>query len=189
MFSASLSSQRRVPGLLVILLGISLLVALPACDVAIVPPNDNGSGGGGAGDGSGSGDSEPPAPVPDPTVTLDLANRTGFVVEAQIFISTNGPGVTPETFFVDSNAFTEGIGLASSGLMAPDSVDVADIKCGEGLVIGTTGGRFLEVETGDEVGVGPPRILQEGLVFDCGSEIALVFRLENGQFTVSVTLE
>ena len=180
---AQLPVRRGDSPWLAMLFVASLLWTLPACDVTVGLPNDNGS------EGSDGGDAEPPATIPDPIITLHLANRTDFVVEPQIFVSTNGPGATAETLFVESNGFTEGIGLAASGLMAPDSVDVAEVKCVEGLVIGTTGGRFLDAETGDELGIGLLRILQEGLVFDCGAEIALIFRLENGEFTTSVALE
>lgn len=159
---------------------LGCLAILPACDVTIVSPNSN----------SNTNDNESPgSQVPDPKVTLVVGNLTSVAVDAEIYISTNGPGISAEELFVAENKFTDGIGLASSGVMEPTSDDRVEIPCADGLVIGTAGGRFLDPDTGDELGSGPPRILQEGLVFDCEATLTLVFRVEDGDFTVAVALE
>ncbi|NOX59574.1 MAG: hypothetical protein GXP29_12070 [Planctomycetes bacterium] len=160
------------------LLVVALL--LPACDLTIQPNPDDGLG------------SLPlpdnPEPIAD-TVNLRLVNLTSSALQAQIFIGSNGSTATLEELFVPANLFTEKIGLAASGLLAPASSDTALIDCFDDLVIGTDGGRFLDVETGQELGMGDPRLLQRGFVFDCDDEITLIYRFTGGRYQVDVTLE
>ncbi len=157
-----------------------LTISSAACDVAFQPdPNDGGD------DGS---DQDNPTPIAD-TVELRLLNLTSSALEAQIFLGTNGPDATPASLFVPSNLFTERIGLAATGLIQPAGSDTALIDCVDGLVIGTDGGRFLDVETGQLLGTGEPRLLQRGFVFDCDDEITLIYRFTNGGYQVDVNLE
>ncbi len=156
-----------------------LLTVLPACSVTL--PGNTGGGDGNTG--------ENPVPEDKKIVSLRMANLTDAAVDVEIYVSSNGEHITPETLFVEGNLYTDGIGLAATGLLAPDSADSVDIECSEGMVIGTTGGTFYEVETGEELGVGSARILQHGLVFDCGARVTLVFREENGVYSAELQLE
>ena len=151
---------------------------MPACDSVQIVVNP--------GDLPGEGESQP---GPGPVVTLRLANLTEAAVEAEIYISTNAAHNTTETLFVEENLFTEGIGLAATGLLAPLSTDAAEMACTNGMVLGTAGGTFCDPQTGAELGAGAPRILQQGLVFDCNAEITLVYSFENGAYRVNLTLE
>lgn len=157
-----------------------LAVSSAACDVSFQPdPNDGG------GD---EPDLDNPEPIAD-SVELRLLNLTSSALRAQIYIGTNGPDETPASLFVSANLYTERIGLAASGLIAPAGTDSAEIDCVDGLVIGTDGGRFLDVETGQELGTGEPRLLSRGFVFDCDDEITLIYRFTNGGYQVDVNLE
>jgi hypothetical protein len=140
-------------------------------------------------DGNTNENSSPEQPLPDQGVLLRLANLTDLAVETGIHISSNGAAATTETLFVPELLVTEGVGLAATGVMAPQTTDVVNLDCGTDMVVGTTGGLFRDVETGEMIGSGTPRILQEGLVFDCGATITLVYREEESAFSVTVTLE
>lgn len=166
-------------GLLVVL-GAMLVVSLSACDLTFEPNPDGDSGELPTPDN--------PAPISD-TVELRLVNLTSSALEAQIYIDTNGSSATPETLFTPANLFTDKIGLAASGLIAPAGSDTAEIDCFDGLVLGTDGGSFLDVETGQELGSGEPRLLQQGFVFDCDDEITLIYRFTSGGYQVDVNLE
>ncbi len=150
------------------------------CDVSFQPNPDDGSGG--------DSDQDNPTPVAD-NVELRLLNLTSSALEAQIYLGTNGPDATPANLFVSANLYTERIGLAATGLLPPAGSDTALIDCVDGLVIGTDGGRFLDTETGQELGRGEPRLLQRGFVFDCDDEITLIYRFTNGGYQVDVNLE
>ncbi len=157
-----------------------LVGCFAGCDLTFQPNPDDGSG-----DDS---DQDNPTPVAD-TVELRLLNLTSSALEAQIFLGTNGPDETPGSLFVPANLFTERIGLAATGLIEPAGSDTALIDCVDGLVIGTDGGKFLDVETGQELGTGEPRLLSRGFVFDCDDEITLIYRFTNGGYKVEVNLE
>ncbi len=170
--------QCRPPGLAAGLLA-GVLVMAAGCEVTL-SPNDNTNG---------NDNSGPEQPVPEASIVLRLANLTDVAVETEIYLSTNGLDVDSNSLFVPEHRVTEGVGLAATGVLAPDSTDVVDLACGEGVVVGTAGGLFRDVETGEVLGRGTPRILQEGLVFDCGATITLVYREEDGTFSVNVALE
>jgi len=70
----------------------------------------------------------------------------------------------------------------------PQSTDSVEVPCVDGMVVATTGGVFRDPDTGEELGTGNQRILQQGLVFDCEAEITFVYRLEGDVYEVVVTL-
>ena len=55
--------------------------------------------------------------------------------------------------------------------------------------MGVAGGVFLDAELGTELGVGTPRVVQEGLVFDCGAVITFTYKIEGARYTAVVDLE
>ncbi len=162
-----------------LLLLLPMLAIIPACGVS-----------GTITDTPGTGSSTNPLPTDEESIALRLANLTDYAVNAQIFLSNNPEHATAETLFINTNSYTEGIGLAASGLLIPQGIDSVEVACTDGMIIGTQGGEFFEAETGELQGVGTIRILQHGLVFDCGDQITLIYReITDGQFTVELTLE
>lgn len=168
-------------GILLPLLAALIPLGSAGCDFV---PGPNGNG-----DVDTNGDSGEPQPTPGPTVTIRFANLTELAVLADVYVSTNGADRTPEALFVDANRLIDGVGLASTGVLVPDSSDSVDAPCTEGMVVATTGGVFRDPNTGEDLGTGAQRILEEGLVFDCGAEITFVYRLEDDGYTVIVTLD
>lgn len=135
--------------------------------------NDNGSG------------QEPPARI----VTVNLANLTNAAVETSLYVSTNALAAPLTDLFVPQNLYTKRVGVAATGLIPPLDVDSVDIECGDELTIGTSDALFLDQETGDELGQGNRRIVQLGLVFDCGDEITFVYDREDGEYLVDLIIE
>jgi hypothetical protein len=150
----------------------SLALGMVGCGgTVIIDPGNNGGNG-----------------PDDDTVILRIQNSTRAAVRPQIYVGTNGADATADNLFVPENIYTNGVGLAGSGLMAPVSADDVEVPCFADLVIGTPGGEFLDDETGESLGSGPRRILQQGLVFDCGAEITLTFRETEDGYTTTVEL-
>ena len=73
-------------------------------------------------------------------------------------------------------------------MLVPNSTDSVQVACVADMLVATTGGVFRDPDSGEDLGTGPERILQEGLVFDCGAEITFVYRMVDDEFTVVVTL-
>lgn len=156
------------------------LVALLSAGCDFVPTNPD--------DGGGDIDTNGTQPVPGPSIAIRFANSTDLAVLADVYVSTNGADLTPEVIFAPANQLTDGVGLASTGVLVPDSTDAVEIPCSAGMVVATTGGVFRDPDTGEELGTGTQRILQEGFVFDCEAEITFVYREVDGEYTVVVTL-
>lgn len=137
--------------------------------------NDNGSGGG--------------MDVPNSSVEVRLRNLTADIaVDVQLHVA-NGPLVdVPAELFVDENFFGSGIGLGGNGRIGPGEEEVFDLDCNTGLTVGTKGGSFLDVETGEILGTGDQRWLQEGAQFSCGTVIVIEYRGETDNFTTSLSL-
>ncbi|MCB9866444.1 MAG: hypothetical protein H6816_07405 [Phycisphaerales bacterium] len=129
-----------------------------------------------------------PQPTPGPSVAIRFANLTDLAVLADVYVSTNGADLSPDALFVSDNLLMDGVGLASTGVLVPQSTDSVEVPCVDGMVVATTGGVFRDPDTGEELGTGNQRILQQGLVFDCEAEITFVYRLEGDVYEVVVTL-
>jgi len=141
---------------------------------------------GGNDNGNDNGAGQPP---PSRIVTVQLANLTNAAVETSLFVSTNALADPLTELFVPQNLFTDRVGVAATGLIPPLDVDTIDIECGDELTIGTSDALFLDQETGDELGQGNRRIVQLGLVFDCGDEITFIYDREDGEYLVDLIIE
>jgi len=173
-----MANANRIAASLSIALTLVCAFAMSGCDFDPLDP----------GDGDGDVDTNGTQPIPGPTVAIRFANLTDLAVLADVYVSTNGEDLDPDVIFAPANQLVDGVGLASTGVLVPQSTDQVEVPCTPDMVVATTGGVFRDPDSGDELGVGAQRILQEGLVFDCGAEITFVYRDENGVFTVVVTL-
>jgi len=146
-------------------------------------------------DGNGSSTEEegdlPSAVLPPDKSVVDVqfVNETAAVVETQFYATNDPVEPTAEALFVPANLFMEDVGVAGLGLLNPESFDAIAFECTENLVLGVAGGAFLDPDLGTELGVGPPRIVQEGLVFDCGAMVTFTYKIEGDGYTVVVDLE
>lgn len=128
-------------------------------------------------------------PADDSVVAVLFVNETTAVVETR-FYATNDPiEPTADALFVPANLFTEDVGVAGLGLLDRESFDAIEFRCTENLVLGVAGGVFLDPDLGTELGEGTPRIVQEGLVFDCGAVITFTYKAEGDGYTVVVDHE
>jgi len=134
-------------------------------------------------------DGDTPQPAPDQGIVLRLANLTDAAVDTELFMTTNATSNAMAELFVEENRLIDGVGIAATGLLAPLSSDEIALPCTEELTIGTSGGRFLDQETGEVLGTGTVRILQRGLVLDCGDEISLLYHRDGETYAVDVLLE
>ncbi len=125
----------------------------------------------------------------DASVLVRFMNETNAVVEAQFHATLDAIGGSAESLFVPQNLVTDDIGVAGTGLLIPRSADTIEWHCSDGLVVGVAGGRFLDPDSGAELGAGTSRIIQQGLVFDCGAAITFTYQETGYGFTVSVSHE
>lgn len=157
---------------------MTIAAAVAGCGLDVTVGRNNNGNDNGAGQ-----------PPPEKIVTVQLANLTDAAVETSLYVSTNALADPATELFVPKNLFTKRVGVAATGLIPPLDVDTVEIECGDELTIGTSDARFLDQETGDELGQGNRRIIQLGLVFDCGDAITFIYDRENGAYFVDLNIE
>ena len=162
---------------------LSVLAVIGGCRATVTPGDGSGSGG----DGSNAPPVEPPADAT--TVVVQLVNETTAVVETQFYAAANLTNPSPADLFVPENLMTNGVGVASTGLLIPRTADDVEIPCTQNLVLGVAGGRFLDPDLGTEIGQGTRRIVPAGWVFDCGAVIVFTYKGESIGYSVDVNLE
>jgi hypothetical protein len=168
-------------------LGMGLAVCAAAgligsgCNVAGAGPATVGGG-----DGPGAEAPRSAGQVDPSMIRVVFVNETGAVVDTQFYVSANAGGDDADSLFVPANRVTDRIGVAGTGLLIPLVSDRLELVCATGMQLGVDGGRFLDRDTGEELGVGTRRVVEQGLVFDCGAEIVFTYKSVGEDFTVAV---
>ncbi|RME41468.1 MAG: hypothetical protein D6788_01150 [Planctomycetota bacterium] len=122
-------------------------------------------------------------------MTVQFRNFTaGEAVDVGFFVSPTPPVVLPDDLFVEENRFLTSVGVAGTGIVQPLSQDIIEIPCSEGLTLGTSGGRFVDNETGELRGVGQPRWVQEGPLALCDAIVTFEFDGDGTEFTTRVLI-
>lgn len=109
-------------------------------------------------------------------------------VHVEFFASTTALQNLPDDLFVPENSVTASIGVAGTGIIVPLSEDVLEFPCADGLILGTTGGSFVDNETGAPLGVGMSRWVQEGPLALCGHTVAFEYFSETGVFMTILSI-
>jgi hypothetical protein len=105
------------------------------------------------------------------------------------FYATNEPlDALPDDLFVGEYLVTASVGVAGTGIIQPLKQDVIQFPCTEVLTIGTGGGHFIDHETGEVLGSGTPRWLQEGPLALCGGVVTFEFSVADGEYTTVVAV-
>lgn len=128
-------------------------------------------------------------PVPQRFVTIRFANLSFTEAVHVDFYATNVPLINvPEDLFVPSNLITASVGIAGTGVVEARSSDEIKFPCTVNLTIGTTGGRFIDNESGEARGLGTARWLQEGPLAICDGVVIFAYRSEETGFNTTVAV-
>lgn len=139
--------------------------------------------------------------VPDPTpggsigpITTDevLIRFRNFsqtdAVNVEFFVSNNALDTLPDDLFVDEHRTSANIGVAGTGILEPLRSDETLFPCTADLVIGTTGGTFIDNDTGEVRGRGDMRWSQDAAVGLCGRRVTFGFEPVDDGFTTRMTI-
>ena len=129
-----------------------------------------------------------PDPNPDPTpgaspgpITADevfIRFRNFSLTDAvnvEFFASNTALAALPDDLFVDEHGTSVNIGVAGTGILQPLHTDEILFPCTADLVIGTTGGTFIDNDTGEVRGDGDMRWAQDAAVGLCGRSVTFEF--------------
>jgi len=122
-------------------------------------------------------------------VTVRFSNlTTQAAVNVGFFSMGDSSAVVPDELFTEENALTRDIGLAGTGILPPNVSDSVDIPCGTNLIIGTSGGAFVDPETGDELGKGTRRWASENPLGFCGAVVTFEYVSLGGSFDTRISI-
>lgn len=123
-------------------------------------------------------------------VVVRFVNLTqGEAVDVEFFASPTTLGVLPDDLFQESNRLVTSIGVAGTGIVEPQTQDAIALPCVDGMVLGTRGGRFVEVESGEPRGTGVPRWLAQAPLGLCGGMVSFEFGKVGDSFTTVVRIQ
>jgi hypothetical protein len=192
-------SISRMPQALA-LLALGAVLAASGCTLDLFTPdgwantNDNGSNSNDNGsDGGGGGDSV------DPTEVISIGFRNFSTTEAvrlEFYLARGAIATVPDDLFVAENLIggdidvdDQGLGVANQAIVEARKQDWISVQCGDFLTVGTTGGTFLDAESGEIRGVGTARWVQEGAQFGCGAVIVFEYAPDGDGFTTTLLIE
>lgn len=139
----------------------------------------------GPGDGNGNDNGDPVQ-----AVTIRFENATTMAaVDVEFYATNDEIDTLPDDLFVSGNLFKENIGVAGSGLIQPLMFDQIEFPCTNDLVIGTTGGTFLDNESGEDLGTGTQIVAQETLLGLCGGTVTLLYFREGSEYRTRLLIE
>jgi len=164
---------------------VSVSLALVGCAAGPAP---EGAQGPPTGDNSAGENNNSTVPG-EASVLVRFVNETDVVVEVQFHATLDDIGGSADALFVPQYLVIQDIGVAGTGLLIPKSADTIKWPCTDGLIVGVAGGQFLDPNSGAELGTGPARIIQQGLVFDCGATITFRYQETDAGFSVAVSHE
>ncbi len=138
-----------------------------------------------------NGDDPPNGNGAEPGTVLIVFRNLSLSDAVQVnFHASEGPfGVLPDELFIEANLITRDIGVAGTGIIQPQGFDfLRDFPCSGDLVLGTSGGHFLDNESGDQTGIGPVRWAQASALGFCGGAVTFTFNSSGGQFTTEFSI-
>lgn len=115
-------------------------------------------------------------PIESPVVTVHFRNLTSnTAVDVEFFLTKEPVGTLPDDLLQEPFRRRAEIGVAGTGIIEPRTEDIVTIECGPHLILATAGGRFLDNDSGEQVGTGPARWVQESALGICGHSVAFDF--------------
>ena len=109
-------------------------------------------------------------------------------VNVEFFATNETLATVPDDLFVDDHRTNASIGVAGTGLLEPAHSDAIVFLCTEDLVIGTTGGTFIDNDTGEVRGTGDRRWVQAKAIGLCGRTVTFEFAPDDVAFLTRMTI-
>lgn len=130
--------------------------------------------------------------TPDPPangITVQLVNlHPTAAVDIELFVSDSAVTDFDTELFTDANR-VENLGFAGTGFVPRLQAESITFSCGEAVVIGTSGPRFVDPDSNELLGTGEQRILERDATFSCGDVIVFEFEEVGGSFVTRLSVE
>lgn len=138
---------------------------------------------------SGIGPALEDGPVAADEVLIRFRNFSPIdAVNVEFFATNEALATVPDDLFVDDHRTNANIGVAGTGILEPAHSDAIVFPCTEDLVIGTTGGTFIDNDTGEVRGTGDRRWAQAKAIGLCGRAVTFEFAPDDQGFITRMTI-
>lgn len=121
-------------------------------------------------------------------ITVRLVNATNQAVDVQLHATGQAVSDLDAEFFIPAHQIVAGIGFAGSGLLEAGQTDEVVLPCTDAAILGTRGGRFLDRDTGEEIGAGTRYVLFLGGQFQCGGTIVFTYAAAGTGFQTGLSI-
>ena len=133
----------------------------------------------------------------DNQISIGFRNfATTEAVRLEFYLATGPLDALPGDLFLvenliggDNEIDGQGIGVANQAILEPQQQDWISVACDQDFAVGTTGGTFLDEESGELRGVGTMRWAQEGAQFACGAVIVFEYAPDGDGFTTTLLID
>jgi hypothetical protein len=123
------------------------------------------------------------------TVVIRFRNlTTSESVQVEFFATNQNITGLPDALLDVDHQVTQSIGFAGTGILQPGSFDLIEFPCTPSLSIGTSGGNFVDFESGEPRGRGVARWAQEGPLALCGAAVSFDFAFDGTDFTTALDI-
>jgi hypothetical protein len=128
-----------------------------------------------------------PDDSPGETVAVRFVNLTANEAVDVGFYATNDPVlILPDELLLEVNRVKTSIGVAGTGIIEPQSEDTIELACTADFSLGSTGGAFLDNDTGALLGVGQARWAQNEPLGLCGGTVTFVFHQDDEGYQTAI---
>lgn len=134
-------------------------------------------------------DDDEPSGGEENAVTVRFVNHTARAVDVEFYLTANTVTDIGADLFAPGNKVTAEIGFAGSGLLEAGAADQIVIACDDATALGTTGGLFLNANTGSQLGRGRQLTLFKGLQYGCGDVVTFTYSESGGEFSTGFSVQ
>lgn len=127
-------------------------------------------------------------PPPDSVRVVLRNNHPSAAVDVDLFATATAVTNVDAELFTLANEIGN-LGFAGTGLIPAGDEDSVILSCAEARVIGTSGGRFVDPDSNEELGFGQPRVVSQDVSFSCGDTITFQFESRDGGFATPFFVE
>lgn len=111
-------------------------------------------------------------------VSIRFLNQSSQALDVQFYATATdliNPADVNSVLFTSANHIVANIGFAGSGLIPAGDSDEITLACAGAHTLGTLGGRFVNENSGEQVGTGQQRAFSINLQYNCGDTLSIIY--------------
>ncbi|MHC4442081.1 MAG: hypothetical protein ACYTA5_05750, partial [Planctomycetota bacterium] len=135
---------------------------------------------------------QPGSTVDANSVRIRFLNQSTQALDVQFYATASdltNPADVNTVLFASGNQVTADIGFAGTGLIPAGKSDEITLDCAAARTLGTLGGRFVNENTGEQVGTGQQRAFSIDLQYSCGDTLSIIYQATSNGYQTTWMLD